>query len=110
MRKDQIDRLKQLAEEIADQFIIDADPNTWVGHGLTQAEMTQAERGDAVWCRKVPIQTGALLARVLDINDRCVSPNGAMSPDEDTEKEIKKYEKQAKELIHAAQSSAAGKR
>lgn len=102
MRQDQIDRLEDLAEEITDVFIRDADPANWSASDKTPKDMTKEERGDAHWCRKLAMHTGSLLARVLDLRDRDKEDgSGQRVPEIDADADIRRYEKQAKELIKA---------
>ena len=99
MREDQIIRLDELSEEIGDIFLYDANPENWTGTGIKPSDLSPQERGDAYWCRKVAIQTGSLLARVLDLAER--DKNNVMNPvtPDDADKELHKFEKQAKELL-----------
>lgn len=107
MRKDQIHRLYDLSERIADVFIEEADPDTWNGAGQPLADMSKEERGDRLWDKKNAIQTGALLARVLDLRER--EPNRRELTERETEDELKKYEKQAREMLNAVVTRAASK-
>ena len=111
MRKDQFDRINDLSESIGEVFIEEADPGNWSGAGIPLKKLDEQERGNRYWDKKNAIQTGTLLARVLDLRDRGLLPNGGPPmPDVDAEKEIKRYEKQARELIDAIQSGSTGKR
>lgn len=103
MRKDQVVRLQGLAEEIADVFIEEADPRSWTGSGQPLSDMAVEARGNRYWDKKNAIQTGTLLARVLDLRDRENRPDVAPE-DDDAEEQIKTYEKRAKDLISALQS------
>jgi hypothetical protein len=105
MRDDQIERLKDMAEAVAEVFIEEIDPETWSGAGMSMAEMDSQTRGDRYWCKKNAIQTGTLLARVLDLADHSDRPAHAAQMDDDSaEKEIERFEKQAKKLIDAVHS------
>lgn len=106
MRKDQIERLNDLSERVAEQFILDADPDNWAGTGKTAADMDTAERGDAVWCRKLAVQTGALLARVRDLAEREKAGADPGTGDE-VEAEIKQYERKAKDILSVVAKRAA---
>ena len=111
MRQDQIDRLEDLSQEIAEVFIDEADPTNWNGNGAALSEMDEKTRGNRYWDKKNAIQTGALLARVLDLRDRDKGQVGAgvTTPDEDAEKQLKQYEKQAKEMVNAVLARATSK-
>lgn len=108
MREDQIARLQDLAESIGEVFIEEADPQNWNGAGQPLASLDKDTRGGRYWDKKNAIQTGSLLARVLDLRDRDAGQvgGGVLTPDEDAEKEINRFEKQAKELIGAIQRGA----
>lgn len=109
MRQDQIDRLEDLAQEIADVFIDEADPKNWNGQGAALVEMDEKTRGNRYWDKKNAIQTGSLLARVLDLRDRDKGHGGAITPEDDAEKELSKFEKQAKEMVNAILARATSK-
>jgi len=104
MRDDQITRLHELAEEVAEVFIAEADPRFWSGAGMELANMDPETRGGRYWDKKNAIQTGTLLARVLDlaVRDERRSPEGATT-EEDAEKEIARFESKAKDLLKNVQ-------
>jgi hypothetical protein len=64
MRVDQFLKLQALSEKLADVVITDVDPVSWAGAGLTAAQMTQTQRGDAFWSRKMALSTISVLVRV----------------------------------------------
>jgi hypothetical protein len=104
MRKDQIDRLNDLAEQIGEVFLEEADPATWSGVGLPPADMDKDTRGGRYWDKKNAIQTGTLLARVLDLAERDGNNKSNPLDEDDAEGEIDKYEKKAKDLLRDIQS------
>lgn len=67
MRPDQIQRLNDLSERLADRFLIEADPIEWPGADAAPSEVTQQERGDAYWCKKNAMATGGVLRYTLDL-------------------------------------------
>lgn len=110
MRKDQVARLDDLSERIGEVFIDEADPDNWNGAGVPLRDLDADARGNRYWDKKNAIQTGTLLARVLDLKDRAtLSGKGPPLPDDDAEKEISRFEKKAKELIDGIQSRATAK-
>jgi hypothetical protein len=111
MRKDQLERLQDLAEQIGDVFMEEADPQNWNGAGQPMATLDQETRGNRYWDKKNAIQTGTLLARVLDLRDRDNRPGLPFGkvPDDDAEKEIKRFEKRAKEMVNAVIARATSK-
>lgn len=64
MRLDQFAKLQDLSEKLADVVITDVDPKSWAGAGLTAAAMTQTQRGDAFWSRKMALSSISVLVRV----------------------------------------------
>lgn len=67
MRPDQMQRLQDLSEQLADAFILEADPSEWSGSGKSPADITQQERGDRYWCKKNAMATGGVLRYTLDL-------------------------------------------
>jgi len=78
MRPDQIARLQELSERLADSFILEADPAEWPGNGKPPTELSQEERGNAYWCKKNAMATGGVLRYTLDLLDK---EGGAGTPD-----------------------------
>ena len=108
MRQDQIARLQELAESITEVFIEEADPDNWNGAGQPLSTIPVETRGNRYWDKKNAIQTGTLLARVLDLRDRDKNAGGGVKVSEaDADDEIKQYEKKAKELIGAIATTKA---
>ena len=97
MRPDQIQRLQDLAERLADSFLLEADPAEWPGDGKPPAVMDQGERGDRYWCKKNAMATGGVLRFTLDLMEKHHAP-GDKTPDAedaDMDKRIKDAERRA---------------
>ena len=109
MRKDQIDRLQDIAEQIGEVFLEEADPANWNGAGVPLASLDKDQRGGRYWDKKNAIQTGTLLARVLDLRDRDTRSADTKTPEEDAEQEINRFEKQAKDMVNAVIARATSK-
>lgn len=109
MRQDQIERLQEIAEQVAEVFLEETDPQNWTGSGQMLVDMDKDTRGGRYWDKKNAIQTGTLLARVLDLRDRDARSVDTKTPEDDSEKEISKFEKQAKEMVNAAIARATSK-
>lgn len=117
MRLDQYHRLQALAEELADVVINDADPKVWVGHGKKPNELTQQERGDAYWCRKMAVSSISVLTRVETLIGQAqerggVDPAATPDPGQDEQqahldKEIAAAEKEAARLLSELQHGTA---
>lgn len=104
MRPDQIERLKDLTERLADRFLIEADPVEWPGDGRPPADLTQQERGDAYWCKKNAMATGGVLRYTLDLIDKHNQPPTPGDPnlaekDADLDAKIKDAERRANEAV-----------
>lgn len=96
MRKDQAARLQELSEQLADAFILEADPTEWPGNGRAPADLMHQERGDRYWCKKNAMATGGVLRYTLDLIDK----HGGKSPtdpeqDADLDKRIRDAERRA---------------
>ncbi len=105
MRHDQIQRLSNLSEKLADVVLIDADPEKWVGYGKAASEMTKEERGNAYWCRKVAASTISVLTRIERVVSDAQSTNKGPPDDEDAEleKEMRSAEREAERLLDQLQ-------
>lgn len=98
MRDDQRTRLLALQEKLIDQFLGDADPVNWNGHGVLPSAMDRDTRGDAYWCKKnaaatMMVLTGVdkLLANTKDALGRDPYEN------DDLDKQIKRAEAEAQQ-------------
>lgn len=69
MREDQLTKLKALSEKLADVVLTDTDPENWAGNGIAPSLLTQQERGDAYWCRKMAVASLSVLHRVNSLTD-----------------------------------------
>ena len=104
MRDDQQMRLKDLREELTETMLLDADPKLWTGAGKAPAEMTQEERGDAYWCRKLAVSTVSLLTKVTNLLDTHGKPSAGTPKDEgDLDREIRQAEREAQAVLERLQ-------
>lgn len=104
MREDQIQRLEELRDELVETALRDADPATWAGAGKAPIDMTQQERGDAYWCRKMATATVALLGKVHNIVSTHTAPSAGAGKDEgDLDREIARAEREAAALLERMQ-------
>lgn len=101
MRQDQTEKLNDLAIDLMDVFLSEADPTNWTGAGEAATAMTKDTRGARNWDMKNANQAGALLARALDLRDRLNGQGGGQppAPDDAAEADIAKFERQAKAMI-----------
>lgn len=110
MRADQIKRLEELEEKLADAFLLEADPAEWPGAGVPPMEQSREQRGDAAWVKKNAISTAKLLRYAMDIKATHADPSGseAKKPDNALEDQIRKAEKQAEEAVERVLKKAKG--
>lgn len=113
MRPDQLQRLQDLSESLADSFLSDADPSMWPASGKLAADMTREERGDAYWCRKMAMSTGGVLRYTLDLIQKVTVPTGG-TPEEpgeqaDLDARIRDAEKRAEAAMARVLNKAKGK-
>jgi hypothetical protein len=67
MRPDQIARLNDLTERLADAFLMEAEPDEWPGSNETMSEWSRETRGDRVWAKKNAMSTGGVLRYTMDL-------------------------------------------
>lgn len=101
MRPDQLARLNDLSEKLADTFLTEADPDEWAGGSKLPADLTQQERGDRYWCKKNAMATGGVLRYTLDLVAKHVGEEDP-SDDADMEKKIRDAEKRAAKAVNDA--------
>lgn len=96
MREDQLKRLAELSERLADAFIFEAEPSEWPGSGMTAADMSQQERGDRYWCKKNAMATGGVLRYTLDLlNKHSGEDPEDAAADADLDRRVKEAERRA---------------
>lgn len=107
MRPDQLQRLADLSEKLADKFLLEADPQEWPGAGKGPTDLTQQERGDGYWAKKNAMATGGVLRYTLDlIAKRPAAGDGAPPDDSDMDKQIREAERRSKKLVDDALARA----
>lgn len=106
MRPDQIQRLKDLTEKLADRFLIEADPDEWPGAGQGPADLSQQERGDAYWCKKNAMATGGVLRYTLDLTKTHQAAPESPEQDSDLDNKIRDAEKRAAAAVNRALDKA----
>jgi len=102
MRPDQIERIKELSEAIADRFIMEADPREWPGAGTPPAEWSTEERGNSYWAKKNAMATAGVLRFTLDIT-KAAGVNDIANDIEreaDLDRQIGEAERRAKEALN----------
>jgi hypothetical protein len=112
MRPDQVQRLQELSEKLADAFLLEADPVEWPGDGKVPTEMTQQERGDRYWCKKNAMATGGVLRFTLDaLAKQAGDPSDPADAekDADAERVVREAEQRSKRLVEEALARAKGK-
>lgn len=109
MRADQIQRLKDLEEKIAEVVIEEADPDLWPGAGIPLADMTNEQRGNRLWTKRNAAASFALLERTISLVRDAESVNpltGNFNPRPDLDKEINDAEKKAAKMLEAIAEKA----
>jgi hypothetical protein len=116
IRQDQFEKLQTLSEKLADVVLTDADPENWVGNGLAPKDLTQQERGDAYWCRKMAVSTLSVMMRVEHLvgivkEHRNIGYGAGEAAERDSllDAEITSVEKEANKLLEALQNKQAKK-
>jgi hypothetical protein len=108
MRDDQLQRLADLSEKLADKFLLEADPDEWPGAGKGPADLSQQERGDGYWAKKNAMATGGVLRYTLDLIAKRapVAGEGEAGGDADMDKQIREAERRSKKLVDDALARA----
>lgn len=107
MRQDQIQRLAELSEKLAEVVLEEADPAEWPGAGVPLASMTKEERGDRYWSKKNAAATFALLERTTSLlTDAKDLRNNRPEDDADMEKQIAAKEREASKLLDKVMKGA----
>lgn len=108
MRPDQIQRLHELTEKLADVVLEEADPAEWPGAGVPLAALTQEERGNRYWCKKNAAATFSLLERSQSLLSDVQDPHRNRTPGEesDLDKQIADKERQAAKVLEKAMAKA----
>ena len=98
MTPEQIEKLEELQERLADVFLDEANPDNWPGAGVKQVDMKQQDRGDRVWIKKNAMGTVNLICRITTL---LAPPPAGGAPDDEKEKRalIEAAEKEAAELL-----------
>lgn len=99
IRQDQIERLGDLAERLADQVLMDADPANWSGAGMLPQDMDKETRGNAAWDRKMATSSMSILVKAVQLSQSLAGTGGPLPPGHDYDEEIKKAEREAARLV-----------
>lgn len=113
MREDQQKRLDELAERLAEVFIVEADPDNWSGAGMLPHQMDRDTRGNRHWDRKGAMGTGGVLRYTLDLLNYW-KDKGAQSDsdaqerqrDADLDRRIEEAERRAEKAMKRAMNRA----
>lgn len=107
MRPDQIARLLDLQERLADVVLEEADPAEWPGAGIPLADMSKEDRGNRYWSKKNAAATFALLERTTSTIER-THPAGTppKEVEDDMDKQIAQREREAEAMLGKALSKA----
>jgi hypothetical protein len=108
MRPDQMKMLNDLAEKLADVFLVEADPDNWSGGGLP-ADMSKEDRGNRHWDRKGAMGTGGVLRYTLDLLSHHVEGPSDPARESDLDAKIKDAEKRATAALNRVLDKASGK-
>lgn len=107
MRPDQRERLEILRDRLLDTALLDADPSNWIGSGKVAVDMTQKERGDAYWCRKLAAASIALLTKVNNlVVTHTATTAGTGKCEDELDEEVAQAERQAMALMERASKGA----
>ncbi|WP_286975756.1 hypothetical protein [Pseudomonas sp.] len=105
MREDQLTKLQNLSEGLADVVISETDPAGWPGAGKPLSELTKDERGDRYWTKKNAAATMTLLLKVVNISNLLAGNRKPPAADQEQEldDELAAAEREAVALLERAQ-------
>jgi hypothetical protein len=106
MRPDQITRLRELQEKLAEVVLEEADPDMWPGAGVPLADVDRETRGDRYWCKKNAAATFALLERTTSTLSYSPADGEPAAQEVDIEKQIAKREREAAVLLDGVMKKA----
>ena len=107
MRQDQIQRLQELSEKLAEVVLEEADPQEWPGANTPLAALSQQERGDRYWCKKNAAASFTLLERTMSLlTDAKDVRNNRPEDDGDMDKVIAAKEREAAKLLDKVMNKA----
>lgn len=103
MRADQLERLAEMSEKLAEVAIDELNPDAWPGAGKALKDQTQQERGDRYWCKKNGAATLSLVHRLVNLVQQQTGIGGRHPMDErDLDRELREAEKEASKLVNDA--------
>ena len=107
LRPDQLTRLNDLAEKLADVFLEEGDPDNWSGAGKLPVDMTTVERGNRHWDRKGAAGTAGVLRYTLDLtNYHKDTPPADPNKETDLDDKIKDAERRASKAVERVLAKA----
>lgn len=100
MRPDQLERLKELRERLADEALVEMDPANWPGADTPREQWDAKTRGDRNWSMKNAQASVTLLVNLHRLTDAA----GATTPPPEDEaakeqREIDRAEAEARKLL-----------
>lgn len=114
MRPDQLTRIAELSEKLADVVLEEADPETWPGAGVPLADMSNEQRGNRYWAKKNAAASFSLLERTTSLlTDVKTVGNDRNKNDDELDAQIRAKEKEAAKMLErvmkGAKAAARGK-
>lgn len=95
-------------------MIFDANPEHWTAPGKIAKDLTQQERGDAYWCRKLASASLSVLTKVLVVTGMAERRLASNAPDPigddgdagSLDKEIRRAEREAAKILKRIQAGS----
>jgi hypothetical protein len=106
MRPDQLVRLNELSDMLADVLIEEIDPREWPGAGAPLASLSKEDRGDRYWCKKNAAATLMLVGKVGELTKGALLMNYDADDSRQLDDDIKQAEKEASKLLAQLQDTA----
>jgi hypothetical protein len=106
MRPDQITRLRELQEKLAEVVLEEADPDNWSGADTPMDQLSRDERGNRYWEKKNAAATFALLERTTSTLSYSPADGEPAAQEVDIDKQIAKREREAQALLDGVMKKA----
>lgn len=105
MREDQRQKLLAIQEKLADEALVEMDPDNWPGAGKPREDWDAKTRGDRNWSMKNANAAVTLLVNLKRLTED--KPSGPAPEDEEAKEAaaIAEAEAQARELLERAGKS-----
>lgn len=114
MRPDQLARLQEVTERMADVFLTEADPDYWSGNGVLPCDMSKEERGNRHWDKKGAAATAVVMQHAIGLikwsqSHETMDEEKQAELDKELDKHLIDAERRAAQAVERAMQRAQGR-